>query len=108
MKLRKGQRLMMGKELEGLNYKELENLERQLHDGMLAVKNRKDMALLEEIEQIKLREQRTMKENEALKKEVIINHIILHIHSFILFLKILRNRRSPSIYINQQAVMKYV
>ncbi|KAJ0883296.1 putative transcription factor MADS-MIKC family [Helianthus annuus] len=70
MKLRKGQRLMMGKELEGLNYKELENLERQLHDGMLAVKNRKDMALLEEIEQIKLREQRTMKENEALKKEI--------------------------------------
>ncbi|XP_076892602.1 truncated transcription factor CAULIFLOWER A-like [Bidens hawaiensis] len=41
VKLRKGQRLMMGKELEGLNYKELENLERQLHDGMLAIKNRK-------------------------------------------------------------------
>ncbi|KAD6119685.1 hypothetical protein E3N88_10956 [Mikania micrantha] len=41
MKLRKGQRLMMGKELEGLNYKELESLELQLHDGMLAVKNRK-------------------------------------------------------------------
>ncbi|XP_076910708.1 MADS-box transcription factor 23-like [Bidens hawaiensis] len=70
VKLRKGQRLMMGKELEGLNYKELENLERQLHDGMLAIKNRKDMALLEEIEQIKLREQKTMKENEALKKEI--------------------------------------
>ncbi|KAK9065744.1 hypothetical protein SSX86_015145 [Deinandra increscens subsp. villosa] len=70
VKLRKGHRLMMGKELEGLNYKELENLERQLHDGMLAVKNRKDMAMLEEIEQIKLREQKTMKENEALKKEV--------------------------------------
>ncbi|KAL8261638.1 hypothetical protein R6Q59_025687 [Mikania micrantha] len=70
MKLRKGQRLMMGKELEGLNYKELESLELQLHDGMLAVKNRKDMTLLEEIEQIKLREQKTMKENEALKKEI--------------------------------------
>ncbi|KAI7758289.1 hypothetical protein M8C21_014651 [Ambrosia artemisiifolia] len=70
LKLRKGQRLMLGKELDGLNYKELENLERQLHDGMLAVKNRKDMALLEEIEQIKLREQKTMKENEALKKEI--------------------------------------
>ncbi|KAL4558047.1 hypothetical protein LXL04_036243 [Taraxacum kok-saghyz] len=70
MKLRKGQRLMMGKELEGLSYKELEHLERQLHDGMLAVKNQKDMALLEEIEQTKLREQRTMQENEALKKQV--------------------------------------
>ncbi|PWA69968.1 transcription factor, MADS-box, Transcription factor, K-box [Artemisia annua] len=54
-KLQKGQRLMMGKELEGLNYKELDDLERQLHDGMLAIKNRKDMALLEEIEQTKLR-----------------------------------------------------
>lgn len=32
---------MMGKELEGLTYKELEHLEHQLHDGMLAVKNRK-------------------------------------------------------------------
>nr|GEX02232.1 agamous-like MADS-box protein AGL15 [Tanacetum cinerariifolium] len=69
-KLQKGQRLMMGKELEGLSYKELDNLERQLHNGMLAVKNRKDMALLEEIEQTKLREQRTMRENEALKKQI--------------------------------------
>ncbi|KVH94971.1 Transcription factor, K-box [Cynara cardunculus var. scolymus] len=72
-------RLMIGKELEGLSYKELEHLERQLHDGMLAVKNRKflsvpfmtqDMALLEEIEQTKLREQKTMQENEALKKQI--------------------------------------
>ncbi|XP_071740891.1 MADS-box transcription factor 23-like [Rutidosis leptorrhynchoides] len=69
-KLRKGQRLMMGEELEGLNYKELENLERQLHDGMLAVKNRKEMALLEEIEKSKLREQKTMQENEDLKKQI--------------------------------------
>ncbi|KAL7585545.1 hypothetical protein Lser_V15G42584 [Lactuca serriola] len=71
LKLRKGQRLMMGKELEGLTYKELEHLEHQLHDGMLAVKNRKDMALMEEIEQTKLREQRTMQENEALKKQIL-------------------------------------
>ncbi|KAI3672501.1 hypothetical protein L6452_38590 [Arctium lappa] len=70
VKLRKEQRLMMGKELEGLSYKELEHLERQLHDGMLAVKNRKDMALLEEIEQTKLREQKIMQENEALKKQI--------------------------------------
>ncbi|KAJ9544805.1 hypothetical protein OSB04_024512, partial [Centaurea solstitialis] len=70
VKLRKGQRLMMGKELEGLSYKELEHLERQLQDGMLAVKNRKDMALLEEIEQTKLREQKIMQENEALKKQI--------------------------------------
>ncbi|GJW48478.1 hypothetical protein Tco_0080124 [Tanacetum coccineum] len=35
------QRLMMGRELEGLSYKELDNLERQLYDGMLDVKNRK-------------------------------------------------------------------
>ncbi|KAI3750298.1 hypothetical protein L2E82_20932 [Cichorium intybus] len=70
LKLRKGQRLMMGKELEGLSYKELDHLERQLHDGMLAVKNRKDMALVEEIEQMRLREERTMQENEALKKQI--------------------------------------
>nr|XP_043637646.1 MADS-box transcription factor 23-like [Erigeron canadensis] len=69
-KLRKGQKLMMGKELEGLNYKELDNLERQLYDGMLAVKNRKDMVLLEEIEQTKLREQKTMQENESLRKQI--------------------------------------
>ncbi|GKB52769.1 hypothetical protein Tco_0903522 [Tanacetum coccineum] len=29
-------RLMMGRELEGLSYKELDNLEPELHDGMLA------------------------------------------------------------------------
>ncbi|GKB94683.1 agamous-like MADS-box protein AGL15 [Tanacetum coccineum] len=76
-KLQKGAkkpfRLMMGKELEGLSYKELDNLERQLHNVMLAVNNRKDMVLLEEIEQTKLREQRTVHENEVLKKQVTLN-----------------------------------
>lgn len=31
----------MGKELEGLNYKELQHLEHQLNEGILSVKDRK-------------------------------------------------------------------
>ncbi|GJV94218.1 hypothetical protein Tco_1542031 [Tanacetum coccineum] len=50
--LQKPFRLMIGRELEGLSYKELDNLERQLYDGCLAVKESEDMSCVKvEIEE---------------------------------------------------------
>ncbi|KAM7505441.1 hypothetical protein LguiB_004345 [Lonicera macranthoides] len=40
-KLRKVYRRMMGKELEGLSFKELQHLEHQLNEGILSVKDKK-------------------------------------------------------------------
>ncbi|KAF3616086.1 putative kinesin-4-like [Capsicum annuum] len=38
---------MMGKELDGLGYKELQQLEHQLTEGILSIKNKKEQVLLE-------------------------------------------------------------
>uniref|UniRef100_A0AAU7LJC3 MADS36 n=1 Tax=Hippophae rhamnoides TaxID=193516 RepID=A0AAU7LJC3_9ROSA len=47
---------MMGKELDGLTYKELQQLEKQLSEGLLSVKDKK--------------EQKILSENEKLRKEL--------------------------------------
>ncbi|GER25859.1 MADS-box transcription factor 23 [Striga asiatica] len=47
-------RKMMGKELEGLNYNDLHNLEQQLTEGILSVKDKKEKVLLEQLEKSKL------------------------------------------------------
>ncbi|XP_055807772.1 MADS-box transcription factor 23-like [Solanum dulcamara] len=49
-KLRKATGRMMGKELDGLDFKELQQLEHQLTEGILSVKNKKEQVLLELLE----------------------------------------------------------
>lgn len=51
---------MMGKELDGLSLKELDELEKQLNQGILSVTKRKDELLWEEFYRSKSQEQQTM------------------------------------------------
>ncbi|XP_070048860.1 agamous-like MADS-box protein AGL18 [Nicotiana tomentosiformis] len=53
-KLRQETGRMMGKELEGMNFKELQKLEHQLTEGILFVKNKKEQVLLEPLEKSRL------------------------------------------------------
>ncbi|XP_019056051.1 PREDICTED: MADS-box transcription factor 23-like isoform X2 [Nelumbo nucifera] len=53
-RLRMANRRMMGKELMGLSLKELQNLEHQLSEGILSVKDRKEQLLLEQLEKSRL------------------------------------------------------
>ncbi|XP_011075339.1 MADS-box transcription factor 23 [Sesamum indicum] len=63
-------RRMMGKELEGLTYNELHNLEQQLTEGILSVKDRKEKVLLEQLEKSKLQEKKVMQQNEVLLEKI--------------------------------------
>ncbi|XP_060668747.1 agamous-like MADS-box protein AGL18 isoform X1 [Ziziphus jujuba] len=69
-KLRLACRQMMGKELDLLTFSELQQLEDQLSEGILSVKNRKEQVLLEQVRRSRLQEQKTMLENENLWKEL--------------------------------------
>ncbi|CAK9155591.1 unnamed protein product [Ilex paraguariensis] len=69
-KLWKAHRRMMGMELEGLSFEELQNLEHQLHEGILSVKDRKEQVLLEQLEKSRLQEQKVLLENEALREQI--------------------------------------
>ena len=51
---------MMGKELDGLSLKELDELEKQLNQGILSVPKRKDELLWEELYRSKSQEQHTI------------------------------------------------
>ncbi|XP_023523556.1 agamous-like MADS-box protein AGL15 isoform X3 [Cucurbita pepo subsp. pepo] len=59
---------LLGKDLTGLGFKELQNLEQQLNEGLLLVKEKKEQLLMEQLEQS--REQRAMLENETLRRQV--------------------------------------
>ncbi|GAB4843877.1 hypothetical protein Ancab_013841 [Ancistrocladus abbreviatus] len=61
---------MQGKGLDGLNFKELQNLEHQLSEGILSVKDKKEHVLLEQLERSRRQEQKVNLENEALRKQV--------------------------------------
>ncbi|KAL0359548.1 UNVERIFIED_CONTAM: Agamous-like MADS-box protein [Sesamum angustifolium] len=63
-------RRMMGKELEGLTYNELHNLEQQLTEGILSVKDRKEKVLLEQLEKSKLQEKKVVQQNEVLLEKI--------------------------------------
>ncbi|KAF7819044.1 agamous-like MADS-box protein AGL18 [Senna tora] len=63
-------RRMMGKELDGLKFKELQNLENQLSEGILSVKDKKEQVLVEQLRRSRLQEQQAMLENEALRKQI--------------------------------------
>ncbi|XP_034694802.1 MADS-box transcription factor 23-like isoform X1 [Vitis riparia] len=69
-KLQKGYLRMMGKELDGLSFKELQHLEHLLSEGILSVKDKKEQVLLEQLKKSRMHEQRAMMENETLRKQV--------------------------------------
>ncbi|XP_054798267.1 agamous-like MADS-box protein AGL18 [Prosopis cineraria] len=69
-KLRLAYLRMMGKELDGLKFKELQNLENQLSEGILSVKEKKEQVLLDQLRRSRLQEQQATLENEALRKQI--------------------------------------
>ncbi|KAL7097870.1 hypothetical protein ACP275_10G170800 [Erythranthe tilingii] len=69
-KLHMVNRRMIGKELEGLSYNDLHNLEQQLTEGILSVKDRKEKVLREQLEKSKVQEKKVLEQNEALLDKI--------------------------------------
>ncbi|KAJ6345398.1 hypothetical protein OIU78_008130 [Salix suchowensis] len=69
-KLQVKQLRLSGKDLAGLSLKELQQLENQLNEGLLCVKEKKERLLMEQLEQSRVQEQRAMLENEALRRQI--------------------------------------
>ncbi|XP_021911128.1 agamous-like MADS-box protein AGL18 [Carica papaya] len=61
---------MNGKELDGLSFKELQQLEHQLSQGLLSIKDKKEQVILEQLKRSRLQEQKAMSENEILRKQI--------------------------------------
>ncbi|KAH1084347.1 hypothetical protein J1N35_024108 [Gossypium stocksii] len=59
-----------GKELDDLSFKELKQLENQLNEGIASVKQQKEQILMEQLKRSRLQEQKTIMENEDLRKQV--------------------------------------
>ncbi|CAA2985144.1 agamous-like MADS-box AGL15 [Olea europaea subsp. europaea] len=61
---------LLGKDLTDIGLQELGELEQQLNEGLLSIKERKEQILKEQLAQSRLQEQRAMLENETLRKQV--------------------------------------
>ncbi|CAI9764993.1 unnamed protein product [Fraxinus pennsylvanica] len=61
---------LLGKDLTEIGLRELGELEQQLNEGLLSIKERKEQILKEQLAQSRLQEQRAMLENEILLKQV--------------------------------------
>ncbi|KAK8672051.1 hypothetical protein V6N13_110427 [Hibiscus sabdariffa] len=70
LRLRAAYMRLNGKELEGLSFKELQQLEHQLNEGILSLKDHKEQLLLEQVKRSRLQEQKALVENENLRKQV--------------------------------------
>ncbi|GLT95937.1 hypothetical protein SLE2022_135900 [Rubroshorea leprosula] len=69
-RLRRAYLQLNGKELDNLSYKELQQLENQLNEGIISVKGKKEQVLLEQLKRSRLQEQKAMLEKETLQKQV--------------------------------------
>ncbi|CAN1316602.1 Agamous-like MADS-box protein AGL15 [Linum perenne] len=69
-KLQMEQMRLLGKDLNGMSLKELQQLEHQLNDGLSRVKNKKEKLLMEQLELSRVEEQRAKLENETLRRQV--------------------------------------
>ncbi|XP_021740869.1 agamous-like MADS-box protein AGL18 [Chenopodium quinoa] len=69
-KLRASCLQLQGKGLEGLNFLELQTLEKQLLEGIMSIRNKKERMLREQWERSKQQEEKISEENAALRKEV--------------------------------------
>ncbi|TYH47155.1 hypothetical protein ES332_D11G391600v1 [Gossypium tomentosum] len=63
-------RRLNGKELDDLSFKELKQLEDQLNEGIASVERQKEQILMEQLKRSRLQEQKTIMENEDLRKQV--------------------------------------
>ncbi|KAF1899237.1 hypothetical protein Lal_00019361 [Lupinus albus] len=68
-KLETEQLRLLGKDLTGLGIEEVKHLEHQLSEGLLAVRERKEELLMQQLEQSRIQEQRAMLENETLRRQ---------------------------------------
>ncbi|XWS56289.1 hypothetical protein CRYUN_Cryun09bG0073100 [Craigia yunnanensis] len=70
LRLRAAYMQLNGKELDGLSFNELQELEHQLNEGILSVKDQKEQILLEQLKRSRQQEQQAILENETLRKQV--------------------------------------
>ncbi|KAJ6700021.1 AGAMOUS-LIKE MADS-BOX PROTEIN AGL15 [Salix purpurea] len=61
---------MMGQQLDGLSFKDLQHLEHQLSAGLLSVKNRKEQMLMDQLKKSKMQEQKATLENECMRRQI--------------------------------------
>ncbi|KAJ6747506.1 SERUM RESPONSE FACTOR-like protein [Salix koriyanagi] len=61
---------MMGQQLDGLSFKDLQHLEHQLSAGLLSVKNRKEQMLMDQLKKSKMQEQKATLENERMRRQI--------------------------------------
>ncbi|KAL5745630.1 hypothetical protein ACOSP7_026776 [Xanthoceras sorbifolium] len=61
---------MNGKELDGLSFQDLNQLENQLSNGILSVKEKREQVLMEQLKRSRLLEQKAVLENETLRKQI--------------------------------------
>ncbi|CAK7342630.1 unnamed protein product [Dovyalis caffra] len=61
---------MMGQQLDGLSFKDLQHLEHQLNEGILSVKDKKDQILMDQLKKSRMLEQKATLENESLRKQI--------------------------------------
>nr|AQM52306.1 AGL15-2 [Monotropa hypopitys] len=69
-KLKEKQRQLLDKDLTDMSMEELQHLEGRLNEGLLSVKERKEQLLMDQLEHSRVQEQRTMLENETLRRQV--------------------------------------
>ncbi|XP_050229968.1 MADS-box transcription factor 23-like [Mercurialis annua] len=61
---------MSGQQLDGLKLKELQHLEKKLSEGLLSVKDKKEQLHSEKLRQSRFQEEKAIRENEGLRKQV--------------------------------------
>ncbi|XP_009787834.1 agamous-like MADS-box protein AGL15 [Nicotiana tabacum] len=69
-KLKIKQMRLLGKDLNGLGLSELRLLEHQLNEGLLAIKDRKEELLIQQLENSRMQEERAVSESETLRRQV--------------------------------------
>ncbi|XP_022152220.1 MADS-box transcription factor 23-like isoform X2 [Momordica charantia] len=61
---------MRGQELDGLSFRELQNLENQLREGIVSIKDKKETLLLEQLQKCRSQGEMVISENETLRKQL--------------------------------------
>lgn len=61
---------MRGQELDGLSFRELQNLENQLREGIVSIKDKKETLLLEQLQRCKSQGEIVITENDTLRKQL--------------------------------------
>ncbi|XP_065856695.1 MADS-box transcription factor 23-like [Euphorbia lathyris] len=61
---------LMGKQLDEFNFKQLQQLENQLSEAILSVKDAKEQVLLEQLKTSRFQEQKFIQENEILRTQI--------------------------------------